>query len=56
MYKTESIVKELQINNTYIKICDDYCRNKASGDIERILQNIAKNALESFNRPKVESL
>ena len=46
--------KELHIENTRIKIYDDYCRDKTEWDIEKSLKTIAVNALEALNRPKVE--
>jgi hypothetical protein len=47
--------KELYIENTRIKIHDDYCRDKKAEDIERTLNYIAGNALEALNRLKIES-
>ncbi|MCL1831457.1 MAG: hypothetical protein FWG45_00930 [Oscillospiraceae bacterium] len=47
--------KELHIENTRIKIYDDYCRDKTEEDIEKSLKTIAVNALEALNRLKVES-
>jgi hypothetical protein len=48
-------LKELHIENTRIKIHDDYCRDKTSEDIERTLNYIAINALDALNRSKFES-
>jgi len=48
-------LKELCIENTRIKIHDDYCRDKTAEDIEKTLNYIAGNALEALNRPKIES-
>jgi hypothetical protein len=48
-------LKELHIENTRIKIHDDYCRDKTAEDIERTLNYIAGNALEALNRSKFES-
>jgi hypothetical protein len=47
--------KELHIENTRIKIHNDYCRDKTAKDIERTLNYIAGNALEALNRSKFES-
>ena len=46
--------KELYIENTRIKIHDDYCRDKTAEDIEKTLNYIAGNALEALNLSKVE--
>ena len=43
--------KELHIENTRIKIYDDYCRDKTEEDIEKTLKTIAGNALDALNRP-----
>ena len=42
------VVKEMQIGNTRIKICDDYCRDKTPEDVQAILTRIAANALRAF--------
>jgi hypothetical protein len=47
-------LKELHIENTRIKIHDDYCRDKTAEDIEKTLNYIAANALEALNRSKIE--
>jgi hypothetical protein len=48
--------KELHIENTRIKIHDDYCRDKTAEDIERTLNYIAINALEALNHLKIKPL
>lgn len=40
-----NVVKEFNIGNTKVRICDDYCRNRTKAEIEEILRRIAKNAL-----------
>lgn len=36
-----NVVEEYTIENTRIKICDDFCRDKTQEDIDRILSRIA---------------
>lgn len=43
-----NVVKKFSIGNTRVKICDDYCRDRTSADIEQILERIARRALEQF--------
>lgn len=45
MNEKNNIVKVINIGNTNIKICDDYCRDKSNDDIEIILKKIANNIL-----------
>ena len=45
MVATENVVKEFVIENTRIKICDDYCKTKTQKEVEEILRRIAKNAI-----------
>lgn len=42
MVATGNVVKEFNIGNTRVKICDDYCRKKSAQDIEAILLRIAQ--------------
>ncbi|MDD3230273.1 MAG: hypothetical protein PHE09_13785 [Oscillospiraceae bacterium] len=41
------IVEEFKIGNTCIKICDDYCRNCSSGEIQQILDRCGEIWAES---------
>lgn len=43
------IVQDFYIGNTHIMIADDYCRDKTSEDVQRILQEIAWRAQESLS-------
>lgn len=43
-----NVVKEFSIGHTRVKVCDDYCRNRTSADVEQILERIARRALEQF--------
>lgn len=43
-----NVVKAFHIGNTRVKICDDYCRDRTSADVEQILERIARRALEQF--------
>lgn len=40
------IVRDFKVGNTRIMIADDYCRDKSREDVEKILQEIARTALE----------
>lgn len=39
-----NVVREFYIEDTHVRICDDYCRNKTREEVEAILQRIARNA------------
>lgn len=45
MVATGNVVEEMNIGNTRIKICDDYCRDRTKSEVEDILKRIAKNAI-----------
>ncbi len=45
MVATGNVVREFNIGQTKVRICDDYCRNKTETEINEILRRIAKNAL-----------
>lgn len=45
MVATGNVVKEFNIGNTRIKICDDYCKEKNTQDVEAILLRIAQMAI-----------
>lgn len=45
MVATGNVVKEFNIGNTRVKICDDYCRGKTSQEVEAILRWIAQMAI-----------
>lgn len=49
MVATGNIVKEFNIGNTRVKICDDYCRNKTTTEVAEILARIAKIAIEPLS-------
>ena len=44
VFKEGNVVKSLTIGNTRIKICDDYCRDRTTKDIQAILKRIAIRA------------
>ncbi len=44
-----NVVREFYIGNTLVKICDDYCRERAPREIEKILQRIARQALAGLS-------
>jgi len=48
-YDEGHVVEELKIGNTRIKICDDYCRDKTSEEVEAILARIARIAQTSLS-------
>jgi hypothetical protein len=39
-----NVVKEISVENTKVKICDDFCRDRTPEQIEKILSKIAGNA------------
>lgn len=45
MVATGNVVRDFNIGQTRVRICDDYCKDKTKADIETILRRIAKNAL-----------
>lgn len=49
MVATGNVVKEFNIGNTRVKICDDYCRNKTATEVAEILTRIAKIAIEPLS-------
>lgn len=49
MPETYHIVKDFNIGNTHIHICDDHCKNKSAADIEKILSRIASDAMTAIS-------
>ena len=49
MSEINHVVKDFDIGNTHIHICDDYCNNKSAADIEKILNRIASNAMTAIS-------
>lgn len=45
MVATGNVVKDFYIENTRVKICDDYCRDKSKQAVDEILRRIARNAI-----------
>ena len=43
-----NVVKDFQIGNTRIKICDDYCRDTSPEEIQAILDRIANRVQEQL--------
>lgn len=50
-----NIAKEFYIGNTHIKIATDYCENKTPEDVERILEKIARTALQHHRAAAAEA-
>lgn len=48
-YDEGNIVEEFTIGNTRIKICDDFCRNTTSEEVDAILARIARIAQTSLS-------
>lgn len=44
----EHIVREFDLENTHISICDDYCRQVTSEDAERTLTGIIEKSIGYF--------
>ena len=45
MVATGNVVRDFYIENTRVKICDDYCKDKTKKAVEEILRRIARNAI-----------
>ena len=52
--KDWNIVEEYKVGNTTVKICDNCCRDKTPEDIDKIIKNIARIALDSYQRQAAE--
>lgn len=52
--KDWNVVEEYKVGNTTVKICDNCCRDKTPEDIKLIIQNIARIALDSYQRQAAE--
>ncbi len=50
--KQGNVVKEILVENTKVKICDDFCRDRTPEEIEKILSKIAEHALMELSVPK----
>lgn len=48
-----NIVLDYKIGNTHIKIADNYCVDKTSADVKRILRDVAKKAQRSLSAEAV---
>ena len=53
-HKDWNIVEEYKVGNTTVKICDNCCRDKTPEDVKKIIQNIARIALDSYQRQAAE--
>lgn len=42
MVPVGNVVEEFTIGNTKVRICDDYCRDKTSEEVDAILESIAE--------------
>ncbi|MBR5818167.1 MAG: hypothetical protein IKY62_05925 [Clostridia bacterium] len=45
MVATGNVVKDFNIGNTRVRICDDYCKGKTAQEVEAILRRIAQMAI-----------
>ena len=52
--KDWNVVEEYKVGNTTVKICDNCCRDKTPEDIDKIIKNIARIALDSYQRQAAE--
>lgn len=43
-----NVVEDFTIGNTRIKICDDFCRTRASGEVKEILNRVARRTVGSL--------
>ena len=43
-----NVVKDFQIGNTRIKICDDYCRDTSPEEVQAILNRIGNRVQEQL--------
>lgn len=50
-----NIVESLQIGNTRVRICDNFCRAKTPDEIACILERIARRAFEALSAAPVHS-
>ena len=45
-----NVVEDFTIGNTRIKICDDFCRTRTSGEVKEILNRVARRTVGSLSR------
>lgn len=43
-----NVVEDFTIGNTRIKICDDFCRARTSGEVKEILDHVARRTVGSL--------
>ena len=43
-----NVVEDFTIGNTRIKICDDFCRTRTSGEVKEILNRVARRTVGSL--------
>jgi hypothetical protein len=43
-----NVVEDFTIGNTRIKICDDFCRTRTSGEVKEILDRVARRTVGSL--------
>ena len=46
------IVCEFDLENTHIRICDDFCRKAEQEDVEKVLTEIVERAAKYFQTEK----
>jgi len=51
-----NVVEDFTIGNTRIKICDDFCRTRTSGEVKEILNRVARRTVGSLTAPSVSAL
>ena len=50
--KQGNVVKEILAENTKVKICNDFCRDRTQEEIDKILSKIAEHAFIELSVPK----
>lgn len=46
--RSGNVVEDFTIGNTRIKICDDFCRTRTSGEVKEILDRVARRTVGSL--------
>lgn len=54
--KDWNVVEEYKDGNTTVKICDNCCRDKTPEDVQRMIKNIARIALDSYKAAETEAI
>lgn len=51
----DNISKDFKIGNTRVKIATNFCSTKTPEDVQKILERIAKDAMQSFIASKTKT-